>query len=72
MVDIKTVMNSPGGAIAVSIVLGLGLAAVFRLTCKDGKCIVIQGPPPGEIDGHYYKLEDRCYKYSRVAAHCPM
>lgn len=70
MVKITKALDSEAGAIIVSILLGLGLAALFRSACKDGKCIVIDGPPSQETDKYYYKIDSDCYKYTPVATEC--
>ena len=53
-----------------SIILGLGLAAMFRKACHDNKCIVVKGPSTDETNRFYYKVGDDCYKYNRVDASC--
>lgn len=63
-------LQTPFGSILVSIILGLGIAALFRKACDDKKCIVIQGPPQDEIGRYYYKIDQDCYKYTPVAAEC--
>lgn len=70
MTSIKTLFNSKTGRILVSVLLGLGVAALFRTMCKEGKCIIINGPPLNEIEGYYYKMNDTCYKYTPVASEC--
>lgn len=70
MLNINKVLSSEFGAIVVSILLGVGLAALFKTACKDGKCIVINSPPSSETDKYFYKVNDDCYKYSPVAAEC--
>lgn len=70
MVDVKHIMESNTGAIIVSVVLGLGLAALFRKACVDGKCIVIKGPPRADTDQYFYKIDNDCYKYTPVAIEC--
>lgn len=63
--------SSKGARIFVSIILGLGLASLFRLTCKGGQCLVVRGPDPSEVEGKVYRTEDdACYKYSRSQAMC--
>lgn len=70
MVNIKKALDSEFGAIAISVVLGLGLATLFRTACKDGKCVVITNPPKAETDNYYYKVDEDCYKYTPVATEC--
>lgn len=70
MANIKKLFESKIGSILISIILGLGLAALFRSACKDGKCIVIEGPPRQDTDKYYYKFDNSCYKYTPVATEC--
>jgi hypothetical protein len=70
MAAITNFLKTRGGVIAFSIVLGLGIAALFRSVCSDGKCVVIEGPSLEEVKKYYYKVEDQCYKYNPVAAEC--
>lgn len=67
---LKEVVASESGRIFVSIILGFGLATMFRKACSGNKCIVIQGPPMKEIKDVYYKIDDDCYKYTPVATKC--
>ncbi len=63
-------MGSKSGSIIVSIILGLGLAALFRRACKNNTCIVIKGPNTDEVNSYYYKINDDCYKYEPVFSEC--
>lgn len=54
----------------MSIILGLGLAALFRKACKNNQCIVIKGPNAEEVNKFFYKVNDDCYKYSPVFTEC--
>lgn len=58
------------GIIIVSIILGLGLATLFRQMCKNGKCKVITAPPIAETEKFYYKLNNDCYKYTPHIVPC--
>lgn len=60
---IKALMNSPLGKIFISILLGLGLATLFRTACKEKNCIRFAGPVISEVDGKIYKHGEKCYKY---------
>lgn len=68
--NIRALFNSPGGSVIISIILGLGLAAVFRRACSGNCCIVIKGPNPDEIAKNYYKVNENCYKYTPVFTEC--
>ncbi len=54
----------------ISILLGFGLASLFRQVCKDDKCRIIKGPNLKEIEKQIYKIDDKCYKYKPVATVC--
>ena len=70
MVDIQKALNTEFGSIAISVLLGIGLAALFRTACKDGKCLVISAPPRVETEKFYYKVDENCYKYTPVSTEC--
>lgn len=58
------------GRIVISIILGLGLASIFRQVCKGSHCIVVKGPNSQEIQDNMYKINDDCYKYTQVVVDC--
>jgi hypothetical protein len=39
MINLKEWMHKENSKYIISIILGLGLAALFRKACKDGACI---------------------------------
>jgi len=63
--------KTPTGTIIVSVILGLGLAAVFRKACKGKDCVVIRAPPLSRTEGHVYRIEDDCFTYARTPIQCP-
>ncbi len=63
--------RTPTGSVIVSVILGLGLAFVFRRACKGKGCIVVKAPPAAATEKHVYKIENDCYKYTRQPAQCP-
>lgn len=67
---LSNIMNDPVGRIIVSVVLGLGLASIFRKVCNGNSCVIVKGPSIEEIKKFYYKIEDDCYKYTPVASQC--
>jgi hypothetical protein len=68
--NFKRLLYTPLGQILLSIVLGIGLATLFRRACSDKNCIVFNGPIITEIEGKTYKHGEKCYKYSAVSAKC--
>ena len=67
---LSDIMNNPSGRILVSILLGLGLASVFRKVCSGQNCVIIKAPPSKDVNKYYYKIDDECYKYTPYATKC--
>jgi hypothetical protein len=63
-------INSKEGKYLMSIILGLGLASLFRTICKGSKCNVIKAPPMEEIDGQIYKFDGKCYEIQTNPIKC--
>jgi len=62
--NFKRLLNTELGRILISILLGLGLASLFRKVCNERDCIVFNGPVISELDGKTYKYGEQCYEYS--------
>jgi hypothetical protein len=56
------------GKIFISVVLGLGIATLFRKVCKDKECLEFHGPVISEIDDRIFQYGDECYKFKSAAA----
>ena len=68
--SLKQLLDDKYGAIIISIILGLGLSAIFRKACKNGKCIVLRGPRPKELNDGVYYWYDKCIKYEVIPSKC--
>ena len=68
--NFKRLLNTPFGQILLSIILGLGLASLFRKVCTDKNCIHFKGAAIKDIDGKTYMHDEKCYKYSAVPVKC--
>jgi hypothetical protein len=69
--QIKKIANDSLGSIVISVILGLGLAALFQRVCKGDSCVVIKAPSLADVRKYTYKLDKTCYKYSPEAIPCP-
>lgn len=67
---VENIMKDKVGSIVISIVLGLGLAALFRRACKSGSCVVIKAPKLEEVQKYFYKVGDDCFKYTPYVVEC--
>lgn len=64
------ILDDPIGRIIFSILLGFGLATLFRKACSGNNCVIINGPPIKEINDNVYKIDDDCYKYTPESTSC--
>ncbi|MFM8473615.1 MAG: hypothetical protein ACKOBV_08860, partial [Candidatus Kapaibacterium sp.] len=56
----------------MSVLLGFGLASLFRTVCKDNNCVVFHAPPLDDFKDNVYKNKDKCVKYVPVATKCSL
>jgi hypothetical protein len=70
MIKFTRLLESSLGRIIISILLGLGLASLFRQVCNSKNCIKFDGPVLSEIDGKVMRFGESCYKYDLVHTKC--
>jgi hypothetical protein len=70
MFRVNRLLNTATGRFFISLLLGLGLATMFRQVCADGSCIEFNGPVIQEVDGKTYQFGDFCYQYEMVPNKC--
>lgn len=56
--------------IIISILWGLGLALLFRKSCKGRSCIIIKGPKPDDMHDKIFSFDNKCYKYTAATTSC--
>ena len=66
----KLVLSNNTGRILISIIWGLGLAAIFRKVCKGRGCILIKAPDPNVVKENIYRFDKKCYKYKPYTVKC--
>jgi hypothetical protein len=68
--DFKRLFYTDTGRIIISVLMGLGIATLFRKVCKDKNCIDFRGPTIVEVEGKTFQYDDKCYKYhARASKH---
>ena len=65
-------VHTETGRIMMSILLGFGLASLFRTICKDKKCLIFHAPPLDEFKDKIYKSKGKCVKYVPVPSKCSL
>lgn len=67
---IRRLLYSDPGRYAISIILGLGLATLFRKVCKDRECLVFQAPDMHKIKDQTFRFNEKCYIFEEKAESC--
>ena len=68
--NINRVLYGTYSKYVFSIILGFGLATLFKKVCNDKNCLRFVGPNMKEINNKYYKFNDSCYKFKPKAVSC--
>lgn len=68
--NFKKVIYSEFGKYVISILLGLGLATLFRKSCHDKKCLSFVGPSIDKVEGNVFEFGGKCYSYKAKAKKC--
>lgn len=55
-----------------SIVIGIGLVAVFKPGCRDKGCAIKKAPPVDEVTKTTYQIGEKCYKFKVENIECPL
>ncbi len=71
MFDIQKIIVIPGMGTIISILLGFGMAAVFRPLCNGPDCVVVRGPPVSDIRGAVYQFGSKCVEFKPKPVACP-
>ena len=67
---IRRLINGAFGRGIISILLGLGLATLFRRVCKDRNCLIFKAPEIKKIENQIFEFDDKCYKFKKKATKC--
>jgi hypothetical protein len=68
--NLKRLLHTKLGVTMISILLGFGLATLFRKVCSDKSCIKFNGPIIGDVVGKVYQHGDKCFKYDIAPIAC--
>jgi|TARA_B000000475_G_C15635974_1_gene299512 hypothetical protein len=68
--NFKRLLYTDLGRMFLSIILGLGLATLFRKVCTEKNCLSFNGPIISDLEGKIYKHGNKCYKYSSNTDKC--
>lgn len=68
--NLQRLLHTELGQYFISILLGLGLATLFRRACTDKNCLRFNGPILDEVEGKIFKHDEKCYKYTTTTSKC--
>ena len=60
---LRRLIYSDVGRYVISILLGLGLATLFRKVCNDRSCLVFHAPHINKIKGQVFDFDGKCYTF---------
>jgi len=58
--NIRRLLHTDFGQTIISILLGFGLAGLFRKVCNDRDCIIFNGPDIDDIKGQVFSHYEKC------------
>ena len=70
---VQNIMYTDRGRFILSIILGLGLATIFRNYCKGKNCYDFIGPKQNEIKDQVFSFDsnnDQCYTMREKTVNC--
>ena len=67
---IKRLLHGKYSKYAISAILGIGLATLFRKACNSRNCLVFYAPSVEKIKGQVFKYNDKCYTFKSNAQSC--
>jgi len=68
--NFKRLLHTDIGKNIISVILGLGLASLFRKVCNERNCLVFKGPEIKQIDNQIFKFNNKCYSFNNEAKSC--
>ena len=67
---IKQIIHSKYGKILLSIILGVGLASLFNISCNNRSCYRYIAPDTRKVENEIWQYNEQCYKYTPKIKTC--
>ena len=68
--ELKRFFHTESGKAIISLLLGLGLATLFKRSCQGKNCIDFKAPSLEDIKNKKYKYGNTCFKYEMDSSVC--
>ena len=67
---IRRILYGKNSKYVLSIILGIGLASLFRKACNNRNCLIFKGAPISKIKDQIFKYNNKCYKFKEDTTSC--
>ena len=68
--ELKRFFHTESGKVIISLLLGLGLATLFKRSCQGKNCIEFKAPNLEDIKNKKYKYGEQCFQYVMNSTGC--
>ena len=68
--NFQSVLKTRTGKLLIAVILGVGLATLFRRSCEGKGCHQFKAPNPEEVKRTTYSHGGFCYKFTPVTKPC--
>lgn len=69
-INLDKFVHTGTGKIIMSILLGFGLASLFRRLCNGKNCLAFRAPHLEDFKDKIFKIDKKCVKYEPVITKC--
>lgn len=70
LTKVLNTIHTQNGKYAISFILGIGLASLFRKVCNDRNCILFKAPSLEEVTSNIYEYNNKCYRFKEHVVKC--
>lgn len=67
---VSQMLHTSYGRLVISVLLGLGLASLFKKTCNSKSCYKFVAPNVSEITSSVYSHGGSCYTFKPITVQC--
>ena len=68
--NLLNAMKTNFGRNLISLIIGVGIASLFRKSCEGSNCMVFKGPEFDKVNKKIYKFNNKCYKFKEKLTKC--
>ena len=70
VMNLLNAMKTNFGRNLISIIIGVGIASIFRKSCEGSNCMIFKGPEFDKVNKKIYKFNNKCYKFKEKNVTC--